>query len=54
MCSLKEDIEHLYFINVGILLCVITDWRAAIAAALATFFIRAAIRHFNNKKEEEK
>lgn len=54
MCSLSEDIDHLYFVHLGILLTIIAGWKGAIFAALATFLIRAAIRYFGDKKEEKK
>ena len=53
MCSFNEDLEHLYFIGVGILTCAITGWLSALIAAVIVVACRAAIRKFSKNKEEE-
>lgn len=53
MCGFKEDIEHLYFVCVGILICAIADWPGALVAAFLTVACRAVIRKFSKNKEEE-
>lgn len=53
MCSFNEDLEHLYFTCLGILICAIADWQGALIAAGLTIACRAAIRKFSKNKEEE-
>lgn len=54
MCSFNEDLEHLYFTCVGILICAIADWPEALIAAGVTVACRAVIRKFSKNKGEEK
>ena len=54
MCSFNEDLEHLYFTCLGILICAIADWPGALTAAILTVACRAVIRKCSKNKEEEK
>ena len=48
--AFKEDLEHLYFLCTGILLCAISNWQAAVLAAVLTVAVRDIWRHFGRKK----
>lgn len=50
--ALKEDIEHLYFIGVGILMCALSDWRAAIIGAVATVGVRDFLRSLERRRRK--
>lgn len=47
--SFFEDIEHLYFIGVGVLMCAISNWYAAALAAVATVAVRSLMRGWGRK-----
>lgn len=44
MCTFAEDIEHAYFTCLGILVCSLCDWPAALLSVVITIGVRAAIR----------
>lgn len=50
MCSFVEDIEHAYFTCVGILICSLSDWPAALMAVGVTIAVRAVVRKCNEVK----
>lgn len=53
MRSFSEDLDHLYFTCLGILICAISDWPSALTAAILTVVCRAVIRKFSKNKEEK-
>lgn len=44
-----EDLEHLYFTCVGILICAISSWQAALFAAILTVACRASLRYLDRR-----
>lgn len=44
-----EDLGHLYFIGVGIAMCAISNWWAAIVGAVATVAVRSLMRGWGRK-----
>lgn len=49
--KLLEDVEHFYFCCVGILTCAISNWQAALAAAMLTVGAREFLRWLQRRKE---